>query len=464
MSLVVLSTEIGSQLIVCSIVILLADTQSTICVWNALNTHDHYNGEYTLGINTNTNQPYWHHLTQACSTNYFIMSINYNGPKWMLDDRLQSSYVMLQPWCDGTNGDPTTCTQWFSSKNTNKHFALPMTVYDGPCPSLKCHKIRLTNTGNAQCNKEFLPYNDMSNVYQNGSTYLYFNVYTFKWYCSYNLGVDRSTVHCQDSAGSVSSLSPTSDPSNIPTNKPTLKPTHDPIAFNPTQGPTSPTIKPSGRPSVAPLNPCTTCNRTALPSTAPLLVTTALASPIKSLNDTTSVLVWIIVGCVLLIVILMICLCSFLWMHCKKRNRERKHQEIELSSYAESENVNIMQTGVALPGTSGMTITSSPKQTGETDLTLAPPDTNRNSNGTSPKNHFMTNQRFGLRSKSNAVAIDSDSDQSSNDNEYNSMYSKPVHAQKVSEGAPGHVSHAMPPTQEQEGEDIDFIQKHDMYQ
>eukprot|EP01083_Nonionella_stella_P097832 275052_1 len=277
-------------------------SQTTICVWNSADTWDHINGEYTKNTELYNTHPYWESESNACGTTNYIFASWYDTDSkyfWLIHPTLQQDYEIAYPDCEtgfvtGTDTNPTICNAgWFEWHSDTNKIELPLTVTDGSCPSLQCDTIQVSGittvdpVDHTVCNQIFERNTQQRNVFvhkinKNKSRYLYFNPYTFKWYCSNTLGVDE----CEDDANInhplLSSLSDgwvdmsagdsatimmsnneevtfdclstqTSDPTESPitqspTKTQTLNPTQDtgaPTTRSPTQ---HPTISPSGSP------------------------------------------------------------------------------------------------------------------------------------------------------------------------------------------------------------------------
>eukprot|EP01084_Bolivina_argentea_P288657 495499_1 len=183
----------------------LSTAQTVICVWNSLNYYDWYNGEYNKVPNvTFHGYPYFVKDTPAtCGTiylhNYYDDTEDYERDYWQIATSLTEYYVTYSPYCDASPhpSNPTSCVSnggnWYQFEETQgKEKLYDMTVTDGPCPTLNCDTIQLSNTGLAQCDQIFTRNTNYNNVWQYGTypyTYLYFNQNTFRWYCSATLGI-----------------------------------------------------------------------------------------------------------------------------------------------------------------------------------------------------------------------------------------------------------------------------------
>ena len=202
---------------------------------------------------------------------------------------------------------PTECLQgwayWTVSLGTGRENDISMTVIAGSCPSLPCEKINLQNTNTTECDGIFTADPSMDNVFTKGTTYLYFNKQTFKWYCSGTLGIyecgnDDTITHyhvCSSNDGwqdlsadstsnwpldngntaTFSCIGPTTSPTKSPSSNPSTQPTSaSPTIAPPTGSPTRspsryPTQTPTANPTLNPSTPSPTKEPTLEPTLDP---------------------------------------------------------------------------------------------------------------------------------------------------------------------------------------------------
>eukprot|EP01083_Nonionella_stella_P164186 542687_1 len=286
----------------------ITSSQTTICVWNSIDSWDHINGEYTLQSGAYNGYSFWKQVSTSGScpqTPYFIFAeydIYYLF--WVIDDGSPSSLIGV-PVCDDMvynkpfPADPTQCQvgyYFWPTLDQYHSYRLPLTITSGSCPSLRCNSIKITNTGYSRCDTTFYADHTKNNVFaSNDNTYFFFNQYVFKWICSetysdwtdcdgaVNAIIGAENDEWQDvSVGSsitiflsnmhILTLECSSDtrrptaapaaPSAYPSTQPTsVSPTTYPSSL-PTQNPSNtPTSVPSQMPSVA----------TGFPSVAPTI-------------------------------------------------------------------------------------------------------------------------------------------------------------------------------------------------
>eukprot|EP01083_Nonionella_stella_P228756 810433_1 len=268
-------------------------SQSTRCVWFSIDEWDHVNGEYIENgtwYNGKNTYPKWKRESITCpDTQQYLFGTYYSKDKmsfWSIYPSL-SNDLSRNPDCgndDKMASDPSLCKKgWTVWQNDKDYTDIPLQVADSICPSLPCVYIQVTNSGVSACNQVFSKDPSKDHVYyhtdQGTTTYLFFNIYTFKWHCSYTL----DHTYCGDDTGINALLSSKSDgwdevnlnaqftlPMDNGANAifacldSTLAPTH-----NPSPAPSShPTHSPSRLPSPSPTE-IPTRNPTPAPTQAP---------------------------------------------------------------------------------------------------------------------------------------------------------------------------------------------------
>eukprot|EP01083_Nonionella_stella_P034961 95579_1 len=145
----------------------LCTSQTTLCVWNSIETRDHYNGEYTLSQGTQLGKPYWVKTSTSCPSTYYLAQTQDQwGLYWSLSNKLQASYDKTEPYC-APKDNPSLCTSWHWWWNANENGILDMNVYAGNCPSLQCNSLRISGTGHQNCNGLFYKDTVSDNIYKN---------------------------------------------------------------------------------------------------------------------------------------------------------------------------------------------------------------------------------------------------------------------------------------------------------
>eukprot|EP01083_Nonionella_stella_P228755 810432_1 len=292
-------------------------SQSTRCVWFSIDEWDHVNGEYIENgtwYNGKNTYPKWKRESITCpDTQQYLFGTYYSKDKmsfWSIYPSL-SNDLSRNPDCgndDKMASDPSLCKKgWTVWQNDKDYTDIPLQVADSICPSLPCVYIQVTNSGVSACNQVFSKDPSKDHVYyhtdQGTTTYLFFNIYTFKWHCSYTLdhtycgddtginallssksdGWDEVNLNAQftlpmdNGANAIfacldSTLAPTHNPSPAPSSHPTHSPSRLPSPSpteiptrNPTPAPTAaPTNYPTGNPTHAP-----TEDPTRFPTTQP---------------------------------------------------------------------------------------------------------------------------------------------------------------------------------------------------
>eukprot|EP01084_Bolivina_argentea_P181116 312849_1 len=172
---------------------------STICLWDATGDDwDRYNGEYTKEA-TLFNGYAWYKQTDGnpnCGVwrGRLFNSIWSNSYYWQFHTSTFTDWQPLYPDCETTNiADPSLCAanDWwvYSDGDTVLEGPFAWSVTSDVCPTLPCGRIQVTGSGNSNCNMIFEKDPSYDYVYTYaGSRYLYFNPWTFKWYCSNTLG------------------------------------------------------------------------------------------------------------------------------------------------------------------------------------------------------------------------------------------------------------------------------------
>eukprot|EP01083_Nonionella_stella_P305876 1068777_1 len=283
-------------------------SQSTRCVWFSIDEWDHVNGEYIENgtwYNGKNTYPKWKRESITCpDTQQYLFGTYYSKDKmsfWSIYPSL-SNDLSRNPDCgndDKMASDPSLCKKgWTVWQNDKDYTDIPLQVADSICPSLPCVHIQVTNSGVSACNQVFSKDPSKDHVYyhtdQGTTTYLFFNIYTFKWHCSYTLdhtycgddtginallssksdGWDEVNLNAQftlrmDNAavatfacldGTLAPTQSTDNPSPAPSPQPTPSPSSSPSP--------APTDNPSRNPTPAP-TPAPTHNPTPSPTPAP---------------------------------------------------------------------------------------------------------------------------------------------------------------------------------------------------
>eukprot|EP01083_Nonionella_stella_P132923 404137_1 len=189
----------------------------TLCVWNSHNDWDHLNGEYIFSGTWSTGHgsfQYWKRSSPSCPDHTQYLFAAWYQPDmfhfWTFQTSLTTDWTEGYPDCSKDTGvvphDPSQCQNgWFLfDAKTGTFTALTITVSNARCPSLSCGAMKVSNTRNNKCDQLFSKHAIMDNVFQynsgSGTTYLYFNPFTFKWYCSdildvYNCNDDYTITH-----------------------------------------------------------------------------------------------------------------------------------------------------------------------------------------------------------------------------------------------------------------------------
>eukprot|EP01084_Bolivina_argentea_P196420 336696_1 len=136
------------------------DPPDTICIWESTGDEwDRYNGEYAIQGNDFNNEAWWLHSTPNtnCPTgdNPAIFAASWSNNRYwqvMPDESKDTAWQAHYPDCEDMNtDDPSLCTatNWKIYDDTDAVIAtMSWTVTASTCPTLPCHRISITASGN----------------------------------------------------------------------------------------------------------------------------------------------------------------------------------------------------------------------------------------------------------------------------------------------------------------------------